>query len=40
LPYTVSYEFIPFGTSASSYNDLVYQVYLKVGKNILTIFNN
>jgi ionotropic glutamate receptor len=40
LPYTVSYEFIPFGTSASTYNDLVYQVYLKVGKNILTIFTS
>jgi ionotropic glutamate receptor len=44
LPYTVSYEFIPFakpnGTSSDTYNDLVYQVYLKVGKNILTIFNN
>nr|POF01955.1 glutamate receptor 2.2 [Quercus suber] len=33
LPYSVSYEFIPFanssGGSAGSYNDLVYQVYLK-----------
>ncbi|XP_062157786.1 glutamate receptor 2.7-like [Alnus glutinosa] len=33
LPYTVSYEFIPFakpnGTSSDTYNDLVYQVYLK-----------
>ncbi|XP_059454961.1 glutamate receptor 2.2-like [Corylus avellana] len=32
LPYTVSYEFIPFakpdGGSAGSYNDLVYQVFL------------
>jgi hypothetical protein len=41
LPYTVSYEFIPFanpdGGSAGTYNDLVYQVFLGVGKNLLTI---
>jgi ionotropic glutamate receptor len=44
LPYAVSYEFIPFakpdGGSADSYNDLVYQVFLGVGKNHLTIFSN
>ncbi|KAL0016606.1 hypothetical protein SO802_003675 [Lithocarpus litseifolius] len=38
LPYVVSYEFIPFanssGESAGSYNDLVYQVYLGVRKNL------
>lgn len=34
LPYAVAYEFIPFappdGTSTSSYNDLIYQVFLGV----------
>jgi ionotropic glutamate receptor len=45
LPYAVSYEFIPFekanGETAGTYNDLVYQVYLGVSKNLhLTIFNN
>ena len=38
LPYAVSYEFIPFanssGGSTRSYNDLVYEVYLGVGKNL------
>ena len=38
LPYAVNYEFIPFanssGGSAGSYNDLVYQVYLRVSKNL------
>ena len=45
LPYNVNYEFIPFakpnGESAGTYNDMVYQVYLGVSKNLyLTIFNN
>ena len=45
LPYAVSYEFIPFakpnGGPTGTYNDLVYQVYLEVGKNFdLTIFIN
>ena len=45
LPYAVSYEFIPFeranGETTGTYNDLVYQVYLGVSKNLrLTIFNN
>ena len=37
LPYNVDYELIPFakpnGESASTYNDMVYQVYLGVSKN-------
>jgi ionotropic glutamate receptor len=44
LPYAVSCEFTPFakpnGGSAGSYNDLVYQVFLGVSKNHLTIFSN
>ena len=45
LPYNVDYEFIPFakpnGESASTYNDMVYHVYLWVSKNPqLNIFNN
>lgn len=44
LPYTISYEFFPFakpdGGSAGNYNDMVYQVFLGVGKNHLTIFSN
>jgi hypothetical protein len=45
LPYVVSYEYIPFakpnGESAGTYNDMVYQIFLGVGKNLhLTIFNN
>jgi ionotropic glutamate receptor len=44
MPYTVSYEFIPFakpdGGSAGNYNDLVYQVFLGVSKSIHTIFSN
>ncbi len=45
LPYAVSYEFIPFakpnGESADTYDEMVYQVYLGVSKNLnLTIFNN
>jgi len=43
VPYTISYEFIPFakpdGGSAGNYNDMVYQVFLGVGKNHLTIFS-
>ena len=38
LPYNVDYELIPFakpnGESAGTYNDLVYQVYLGVSKNL------
>ena len=38
LPYNVDYEFIPFakpnGESAGTYNDMVYQVYLGVSKNL------
>jgi ionotropic glutamate receptor len=34
LPYAITYEYIPFvkpdGKAAGTYNDLVYQVYLKV----------
>ena len=37
LPYNVDYEFIPFakpnGERAGTYNDTVYQVYLRVSKN-------
>jgi ionotropic glutamate receptor len=44
LPYTISYEFIPFakpdGKSNGTYNDLVYQVFLGVSKNVFTIFVN
>ena len=45
LPYAVSYEYIPFakpnGESAGTYNDMVYQIFLGVGKNLhLTIFND
>ena len=45
LPYAVSYEYIPFakpnGESAGTYNDMVHQIFLGVGKNLhLPIFNN
>ncbi|KAF9587911.1 hypothetical protein IFM89_006165 [Coptis chinensis] len=37
LPYTLPYEFVPFqredGKSAGSYNDLIYQVHLKLKKH-------
>lgn len=37
LPYAVPYEYVPFrnpdGTSAGSYTELAYQVYLKVIKH-------
>jgi ionotropic glutamate receptor len=44
LPFTISYEFIPFakpdGKSNGTYNDLVYEVFLGVSKNVFTIFDN